>query len=66
MISPDLSTAVFRKSSLSGSGNDCVEVATNLPSIVAIRDSKDPSSPALTFSPATWNNFLTSIRNGEI
>ncbi|MEV4376634.1 DUF397 domain-containing protein [Streptosporangium sp. NPDC049644] len=66
MISPDLSTADFRKSSLSGSGNDCVEVATNLPSIVAIRDSKDPSSPVLTFSPATWNNFLTGIRNGEI
>ena len=35
MISPDLSCAEFRKSSFSGTGNDCVEVAGNLPSVVA-------------------------------
>jgi Domain of unknown function (DUF397) len=66
MIYPDLSVADFRKSSLSGGNNDCIEVATNLPGVVAVRDSKNPSGPALAFSPATWNNFLTSIRNGEI
>ncbi|WP_329425674.1 DUF397 domain-containing protein [Streptosporangium sp. NBC_01495] len=66
MISPDLSGAEFRKSSLSGGGNDCVEVSTNLPSLVAVRDSKDPAGPTLVFSPTAWNNFLTGIRNGEI
>ncbi|WP_440067239.1 DUF397 domain-containing protein [Streptosporangium sp. OZ121] len=66
MISPDLSGAEFRKSSLSGGGNDCVEVATNLPGLVAVRDSKDPAGPALTFSPTAWNTFLTGLRNGEI
>ncbi|MEU8201498.1 DUF397 domain-containing protein [Streptosporangium sp. NPDC049046] len=66
MISPDLSDAEFRKSSLSGGGNDCVEVATNLPGLVAVRDSKDPAGPALTLSPTAWNNFLTGIRSGEI
>ncbi|WP_433368955.1 DUF397 domain-containing protein [Streptosporangium sp. CA-115845] len=63
-IHPDL---IWIKSSYSGpNGDDCVEVAINLPGIVAVRDSKDPSGPALTFSPAAWNNFLTGIRNGEI
>ncbi|MFF5113146.1 DUF397 domain-containing protein [Streptosporangium sp. NPDC000509] len=66
MISPDLSDAESRKSSYSGTGNDCVEVATNLPGLVAVRDSKDPSGPAPTFSPTAWNDFLTGIRSGEI
>ncbi|MER6827443.1 DUF397 domain-containing protein [Streptosporangium sp. NPDC000563] len=66
MISPDLSGAEFRTSTLSGPNNDCVEVATNLPGLVAVRDSKDPSGPTLTFSPTAWNDFLTSIRNGTV
>ncbi|MEU0518803.1 DUF397 domain-containing protein [Streptosporangium sp. NPDC006007] len=66
MISPNMSGAEFRKSSLSGGGNDCVEVATNLPGLIAVRDSKDPSGPALTFSPAVWSDFLTGIRNGDL
>ncbi|MGC5015095.1 DUF397 domain-containing protein [Streptosporangium sp. DT93] len=66
MLSPDLSGAEFRTSTLSGANNNCVEVATNLPGLVAIRDSKDRNGPALTFFPAAWNNFLTGIRNEEI
>ncbi|GIH78367.1 DUF397 domain-containing protein [Planobispora longispora] len=60
----DLSNAVWRKSSLSGSGNNCVEVA-DLPGLVAIRDSKDPHGPALLFSPAEWRAFTTGICNGR-
>ncbi|BEL04381.1 hypothetical protein Q0Z83_025720 [Actinoplanes sichuanensis] len=38
----DLTGAVYRKSRRSGSnGGDCVEVADNLPDVVAVRDSKD-------------------------
>ena len=66
MISPDLSGAEFRKSSLSGGNNNCVEVAMNLPGLVAVRDSKDPSGPALTFSPAAWSDFLAGIRSGDL
>ncbi|GAA3019569.1 DUF397 domain-containing protein [Streptosporangium longisporum] len=66
MLSPDLSGAEFRTSTLSGPNNDCVEVATNLPGLVAVRDSKDRNGPALTFSPAVWRDFLAGIRNGEI
>ncbi|SNT62548.1 protein of unknown function [Streptosporangium subroseum] len=61
----DLSNADWRKSSRSGSGNNCVEVADNLPDIVAIRDSKDPNGPALTFSPGDWETFTTGIKRGE-
>ena len=43
---PDLSHATWRKSTYSSSsGQNCVEVATNLPGMVAIRDSKDPRRP---------------------
>ncbi|MEV4531580.1 DUF397 domain-containing protein [Streptosporangium sp. NPDC049304] len=66
MISPDLSGAEFRTSTLSGPNNDCVQVATNLPGLVAIRDSKDPAGPALIFSPTAWDDFLTDIRNRTI
>ncbi|MEV7005678.1 DUF397 domain-containing protein [Streptosporangium sp. NPDC051022] len=63
---PDLTGARYRKSSLSGSDDNCVEVATNLPGVVAVRDSKDPSGPALAFTPAAWNHFLTGVRGGDI
>ncbi|MEU7586144.1 DUF397 domain-containing protein [Micromonospora sp. NPDC049230] len=55
----DLSNAIWRKSSRSGSGGgNCVEVADNLVGVVGVRDSKDPSGPALTFDPQTWKAFV--------
>jgi hypothetical protein len=51
--STDLDRAEWRKSSFSGgSGGNCVEVATNLPGVIAVRDSKDPDGPALALTPA--------------
>ncbi|MFF0577899.1 DUF397 domain-containing protein [Streptosporangium saharense] len=58
---PDLTSAEFHKSTLSGTGNDCVEVATNLPGLVAVRDSKDPSGPTLSFTPAQWRSFIGRV-----
>ncbi|MEV1142742.1 DUF397 domain-containing protein [Micromonospora sp. NPDC049799] len=61
----DLTGAVWRKSTRSGgNGGDCVEVATNLPGIVAVRDSKDPNGPALTFTPRVWSAFTTAAESG--
>ncbi|MFC3986827.1 DUF397 domain-containing protein [Streptosporangium jomthongense] len=63
-MSPDLSNAEFHKSSLTANSNDCVEVATNLPGLVAVRDSKDPSGPTLTFSASRWNAFVNGVKLG--
>lgn len=54
--------AVWKKSSRSGgNGGDCVEVATNLPGIVAVRDSKHKEGPALVFAPEDWKAFLAGL-----
>lgn len=63
---PDLSHALWRKSSYSSStGQNCVEVATNLPGIVAIRDSKDPNGPQLIVSASEWQTFAAGITEGH-
>lgn len=64
---PDiLGNAKWRKSSRSnGSGGNCVEVADNLPGIVAVRDSKNPDGPALAFTRDRWNAFLDGLKDGQ-
>ena len=42
MTEIDLSRAEWHKSSYSGQSGNCVEVARNLPGLVAVRDSKEP------------------------
>ncbi|GAA4566037.1 DUF397 domain-containing protein [Micromonospora coerulea] len=59
----ELTGARWRKSSRSsGNGGNCVEVADNLPGLVAVRDSKNPAGPALTFTPAAWRAFVAELR----
>ena len=62
----DLTGAVRHKSSRSSpNGGDCVEVADNLPDIVAVRDSKDPAGPALIFNRSEWHAFIEGVKAGE-
>ncbi|MEU1722692.1 DUF397 domain-containing protein [Nonomuraea sp. NPDC005692] len=66
LTATQLTGAVWRKSSRSGNGGgNCVEVATNLAGIIAVRDSKNPTGSALVFTPAEWKAFLGGVRLGE-
>jgi len=56
----DLSRAVWRTSSYSGQNGDCVEVAYNIPSLVAVRDSKDRGD----LTRAAWRISSCSGQNG--
>jgi Domain of unknown function (DUF397) len=61
----DLTTAAWRKSSYSSNNGDCVEVARNLPGVVAVRDSKNLEGPALVFTTAEWRAFTSSAQAEE-
>ncbi|MGB2567688.1 DUF397 domain-containing protein [Micromonospora citrea] len=58
----DLTRAIWRKSTRSGTQGDCVEVADNLPGVVGVRDSKDPTGPVLTFTPRAWQAFVAHTK----
>lgn len=63
----DLTCAQWRKASYSSSnGGTCVEVASNLTGIVAVRDSKDPDGPVLTFTPNDWQTFAARVKTGTL
>ncbi|WP_347942863.1 DUF397 domain-containing protein [Sphaerisporangium sp. TRM90804] len=54
---------MWGKSSRSGNnGGECVEVATDLPGVVAVRDGKNPTGPVLTLTPGGWRAFLGDVK----
>jgi hypothetical protein len=63
-MSVDLEGADWKKSSRSGSAGHCVEVAF-VGQATAVRDSKDPSGPALVFTGDEWKAFLEGAAAGE-
>jgi hypothetical protein len=59
-----LTGARWRKSSYSGGGNQCVEVAA-VDGACAVRDSKNPAAGHLAFSAAAWEAFLAAVKGGS-
>lgn len=53
-----VNAAEWRKSTRSGSESNCLEVAHLPGPLIAIRDSKSPTTPALTFPTPSWSRFL--------
>ena len=53
-----MQTLYWQRSTYSGDGSNCVEIATT-PTTIHIRDSKNPTGPHLTVQPTTWMDFLS-------
>lgn len=62
MTNSGLVGARWVKSTRSNGSAECVEVARNLPGVVGVRDSKDPSGPALAVNPTAWSAFAHQVR----
>jgi hypothetical protein len=61
----DLSQAAWRKARASTMNGGCVEIAANLPGVVAVRDSKRPEGGAHVVGQAAFAAFLTDARSGR-
>ncbi|GAB2914891.1 DUF397 domain-containing protein [Streptomyces mayteni] len=61
-----LEVAAWRKSSYSlGDNGDCVEVRDDFPGAVPVRDSKNPTGPALLVAETSWSGFVAAVRAGS-
>ncbi len=56
---------VWRKSTYSGATNNCIEVADGCVGVIPVRDSKDPSGPALVFGADAFADFVAAVKAGE-
>ncbi|NGO48468.1 DUF397 domain-containing protein [Streptomyces ureilyticus] len=56
----------YRKSTYSDPEAECVETATNIPTTIAIRDSKNPTGPSLRLHPTTWTAFQTALLTKQL
>ncbi|MFJ8146990.1 DUF397 domain-containing protein [Streptomyces sp. NPDC096048] len=54
------------KSSASGAQSDCVECAIIAPEQLAVRDSKNPSGPALLLSRSSLAGLVAGIKGGAL
>jgi hypothetical protein len=55
------------KSSYSGNGGDCIEVAANFAAthgLVPVRDSKTPAGPVLHVPTAAFATFVADVKTG--
>ncbi|MFD0366201.1 DUF397 domain-containing protein [Nocardia sp. GCM10030253] len=64
-MNTDLSGVNWFKSSHSSGQTECVEVAWLEGANVGVRDSKNPTGPALIFTPGEWDAFTAGVTDGE-
>ncbi|MFI5776352.1 DUF397 domain-containing protein [Nocardia sp. NPDC051570] len=61
-MNEDLTDAGWFKSSYSASKDSCVEIAFLDHDLVGVRDSKNPTGPALVFASHEWAAFTDDVR----
>ncbi len=62
----DLSQAKWRKAGRSnGANTGCVEIASNLPGVTAVRDSKRPEAGAHVVARSVFAVFLRDVKSGR-
>ncbi|MEX0171982.1 DUF397 domain-containing protein [Streptomyces sp. LMG1-1-1.1] len=59
-------TDTWTKSSYSGGNGACVEVKSPVVASIAVRDSKAPEGPSISFGPGSWNAFVGEVSAGAI
>ncbi|MFF5565990.1 DUF397 domain-containing protein [Streptomyces sp. NPDC012623] len=57
-------TDTWTKSSYSGGNGACVEVRSPIVQAIAVRDSKVPEGPSISFVPTSWNAFVQEMGKG--
>ena len=62
-----LPDVTWRPSSYSNSEGNCIEIAEGAGANgkVPVRDSKNPTGPALCFSPSAFAVFVSAVKGGE-
>ena len=62
MGDPMMQPSTFRKSSYSVAQGACVEVGSQLPGLVVIRDSEDLNGARIPVPPHGWRQFINQVK----
>lgn len=64
---PEIPGAQWHKATRSNDNGNCVGVASNLPGVVHVCDTKlGTASPVLTVPDAAWNTFTAALKAGHL
>ncbi|MEV7425217.1 DUF397 domain-containing protein [Streptomyces sp. NPDC091212] len=66
IVDASASGLAWTKSSFSGGNNNCLEVARGLSGAMPVRDSKNPTGPALVVPAGAWTAFVGAVKSGDV